>query len=181
MLSVMVEDANPESEFLAAFKEYSDSLFRHALFRLSDRERAYDVTQDAFMKTWDFVRKGGVVKHYKSFLYRTVNNLIIDEYRKKRPESLDMLLDEAPGIIEKEVKAGSVLEVELALDGAMLMDRVRDALHTLPDHYRAVVVMRFIEELQPKEIAEALGITENVASVRIHRGIAKLKKILNTP
>ena len=81
-----------EKDFLDAFEKYADALFRHAHFRLSDRERAYDLTQETYLKAWDYVASGGVVRHYKSFLYRILHNLIIDEYRKKRGASLDELL-----------------------------------------------------------------------------------------
>ena len=76
-----------EKAFLEAFESYSDALFRHASFRISDRERAYDLTQDTFLKAWDYLAGGGTVKQYKSFLYRILHNLIIDEYRKKKSSS----------------------------------------------------------------------------------------------
>lgn len=170
-----------EKEFLKAFHEHSDALFRHAFFRLSDREKALDAVADTFTKTWDFLRGGGEVRHFKSFLYRVLNNLIIDEYRKKHADSLDMLLEEAPAVIEKEVAEGSVLDMELAMDEKALIERVRAAIQELEPHYRAVVTMRFIDGLMPHEIAEALSITENVASVRIHRGVSKLKALLKKP
>lgn len=173
------KQSSAEEAFLQAFHEYSDALFRHALFRLSDREKALDVVQDAFMKAWDFVREGGKVRSYKAFLYRVTNNLIIDEYRKKRTDSLDALLDETPGVIEKEVAEGSVLEIELEMDEAALMVKVKNAIQELEPAYRAAVTMRFIDGFQPREIADALSITENVASVRIHRGVARLKTLLN--
>jgi RNA polymerase sigma-70 factor (ECF subfamily) len=175
---VSKEKSPTEQAFLEAFHEYSDALFRHAFFRLSDRDRALDVVQDGFMKAWDFIQKGGEVKNFKAFLYRVINNLIIDEYRKKRTDSLDFLLEEAPLAIEKEVAEGSVLEVELAMDEEALVKKVRDAIAELEPQYRSVVTMRFIDGLMPKEIAETLSITENVASVRIHRGVAKLKNTL---
>ena len=70
-----------EKEFLENFEKYSDKLFRHALFRLSNKERAEEIVQECFMKTWDYLRKGNEVKQYSAFLYRTLNNMIVDEYR----------------------------------------------------------------------------------------------------
>ena len=69
-----------ETAYREAFETLADPLFRHAFFRLSDRERAYDLVQEAFLKTWDHLVAGGEVRHFRSFLYRTLNNLIIDEY-----------------------------------------------------------------------------------------------------
>ena len=76
-------ESREEKLFLEAFDTHADSLFRHACFRLSDRERARDLVQDTFLKAWDYLRGGGEIQNIKSFLYRILHNLIIDEYRKK--------------------------------------------------------------------------------------------------
>ena len=55
--------------------------------------------QDTFCKSWDYIQKGGEVRNYKPFLYRILNNLIIDEYRKKKSVSLDEIL-ERDGVTE---------------------------------------------------------------------------------
>ena len=47
-----------EERFLKAFEDFSDALFRHASFRLSDREKAIDVVHDTFAKAWTYVRGG---------------------------------------------------------------------------------------------------------------------------
>ena len=170
-----------EQAFLKAFEEHADALFRHALFRLNDREKAYDLTQDAYMKTWDYICNGGTVTHFKSFLYRTLRNLIIDEYRRKHTRSLDELLEDeavAPAV-EAQMAEGSREEVESSLDEERLVSAVHERIAELPDHYREVLMLRFVDGLSTGEIAETVGVTENVVSVRIHRGIAKLKQLCN--
>ncbi len=163
-----------EQQFLQAFDDHADELFRHAYFRVSNRETARDLVQDAYTKVWEYVAKGNTVEQFRPFLYRTLNNVIIDEYRKRRTESLDTILAEE-GVHEMrfdELVTGGKDEHEFALDAG----QVHDLLATLPEHYRRVVVLRFIDELQPQEIAEMIGESVNVVSVRIHRGIASLKK-----
>ena len=170
-----------EKTFLEAFEEHSDALFRHALFRLSDRERAYDLTQDTYLKAWDYVTGGGEVRQYKSFLYRILHNLIIDEYRKKRSTSLDELLENetmAP-IVEAKMAEGSARETEESMDEQALFDSVRSRIPDLPEQYRIALTLRFIDGLTTGEIAETVGVSENVISVRIHRGIAKLRTLCN--
>lgn len=170
-----------ERAFIEAFEQLADQLFRHAFFRLSDRERAYDLTQDAFLKAWDYVASGHVVRQYKSFLYRILHNLIIDEYRKKRGVSLDEMLEDetkAPAI-EARLASGSVRESEEAIDEANLGKLVRGKIDELPEHYRIVLALRFIDGLSTGEIAEAIEASENVVSVRIHRGLQKLRILCN--
>ena len=175
-------NSHEEKAFLEAFEAYADALFRHALFRVSDRERAYDLTQDTYLKAWDYIVQGGEVQHYKSFLYRILHNLIIDSYRKKRSRSLDeMLENEATAAATEELLSeGSLWEVEEHLDEEMLIAKIRERIPELPEHYRDVLTMRFIDGLSTGEIAETVGVSENVVSVRIHRGVAKLKVLCNT-
>jgi len=162
-----------EAEFLAAFDEHSDALFRHVLVRIRDREVAKDIVQETFTKTWDYLAKGKKVEHLRAFLYRVANNLIVDSSRRKRSSSLDNMMEEDGFEVEDE----SVKDPADIPDARLAMK----LLDTLDDLYRVVIVMRFIDGLSPKEIARTLGVSENVVSVRIYRGIERLKSIVNKP
>lgn len=164
--------AATEEEFLKAFNEQSDALFRHAFFRLSDRDRALDLTQDTFMRAWDFVRGGGDVRAPKSFLFRILNNLIIDEYRRSKSESLDAKLEANPAF---EAAFAIDDQLEASIDEESLLEKVKSAIGELSEDYRTAVTLRYIDGFSPKEIATMIGSTENVVSVRIHRGIQKIK------
>lgn len=166
--------------FQEAYEEHADVLFRHCYFRVSNRERALEITQDTFMKTWDAVVKGTEIQNYRAFLFRVLNNLIIDEYRKKKSTSLEALLEEETvneGQFE-DLRTGGLEEEVERIDLSFKSEELEKALLQLPDTYRRVVVMRYIDELQPKEIADVLGESENVISVRIHRGIKKLRECM---
>src|SRR3989344_5622010 len=84
---------NLEQEFLKAYDDLADAIFRHCYFRVSDRDKAKDITQDTFTKTWEYIARGGKVESIKAFLYRVANNLIVDEFRKKKELSLERLAD----------------------------------------------------------------------------------------
>lgn len=164
---------DPESRFLAAFEEYSDALFRHATLRLSDRERAIDAVHDTFTKVWSYVRNGHQVDAFRPFLYKVLNNLIVDEYRKQRETSLDALMEDA-GADERmfdELSENTVESLAATLDGKQAFE----LLGTIPDMYREVIILRFVDELGPKEISELIEESENVVSVRIHRGLKLLR------
>lgn len=160
---------------MEAFDTHANALFKHASFRVSDRERAEDLVQETFVKVWLYTEKGKVIDEFRPFLYRTLNNLIIDEYRRKKHESLEEVLDEE----WKEGREESLIYDELDaladhLDGAVLLEEVK----RMPETYRTVFIMRFVDGLEPKEIAEATGETTNIVSVHIHRGLAWLRKEL---
>lgn len=160
-----------EREFLAAYDEHSDALFRHCLMRVRDRDAAKDLVQEAFSRTWLYMSQGKKVEHIRAFLYRVANNLIVDGSRKKKSASLDAMM-EADGFEPKDESIRDPSDVPAARE-AMQM------LKGLDDIYRTAITMRYIDEMSPKEIAATLGVSENVISVRIHRGIERLSKLMN--
>lgn len=162
-----------EQRFLKAFEEYSDALFRHAAMRISNRERSIDVVHDTFTKVWSYVRSGHEIDSYRSFLYKVLNNLIIDEYRRQKEVSLDALL-EAEGVDEgsfPDLSENTVEALAATIDGRKAFELVQE----LPKEYREVIVFRFVDGLGPKEIADLIEESENVVSVRIHRGLKLLR------
>lgn len=167
-----------EEAYLEAFDEFADALFRHASLRVSSRDKAADLTQETFMKAWDYARGGGEVRHWKSFLYRVLNNLIIDEYRKQKEESLDAMLEDDTSGGGDMLATGSREEKELSLNDELLMERIQKFMPRLPDNYRVAITLRYIDGFSPKEIAHMLDLSENVVSVRLHRAIARLKELV---
>lgn len=166
--------------FEDAYTRYNDELFRHCYLRISDRERALEITQEAFMRTWEYVEKGNVVNEFRPFLYRTLKNLIIDEYRKNKPQSLEGMVEGTEGgSVEALLPPDESNTLEAAV-GRFEGARALEALKAIPDNYREVLILRYVEGLSPREIAESLDENENAVSVRIHRGLKKLKDLLET-
>lgn len=170
--------ADLRRRFSDAYESYSDELFRHCSMRLSDRERALELTQECFLKTWEYIERGQHIEELRPFLYRTLRNLIIDEYRRKKTRSLEGMLE---GSEETNVETllpqdeSNTLEAAInRFEGA----RALQALEQLPDLYREVLALRYVEGLAPKEIADVVGESENAVSVRIHRGLKKLRTLL---
>ena len=164
-------------EFGEAYERYSDELFRHCTLRLSDRERAMELTQETFVRAWQYMERGEEVRELRPFLYRTLRNLIIDEYRRSKSYSLEGMLEDTEGSIEVFLPPDETNTLEAAVDrfeGA----RALKMLETLPDSYREVLIMRYVDGLSPGEIGRAIKETENAVSVRIHRGLKKLRVLL---
>lgn len=168
--------ASPEDRFLHAFDEYGDALLRHATLRISDRERAVDIVHDTFTKAWSYLRAGHEIDTFRPFLYKILNNLIVDEYRKHRESSLDQLMAE-DGVDEgnfDELSENTVAALAATMDGK----KAFEVLETLPDAFREVLVLRFVDGLGPKEISELIEVSENSVSVRLHRGLKLLRDII---
>ena len=156
-------------DFMNMYENEADTLFRFVFFRTRDRESALDIVQDTFLRTWRYLTEGNSIPELRAFLFQTARNVIIDVWRKngrRATHSLDAFLDEGGDIAEESPSLEfDPLDVERAVK---LLSELE------PTEYREAVYLRFIEELSPKEIAGVLGVSENVASVRIHRGIKKL-------
>jgi RNA polymerase sigma-70 factor (ECF subfamily) len=162
-----------EERFLKAFEEYNDALFRHASLRISDREKAIDLVHDTYTKVWTYIRNGQKIDSFRPFLYKVLNNLIIDTYRKQRELSLDSLLEQ-DGTDEgsfDELNESTTEALAATIDGKQAFA----LLYTLPDVYREVLLLRFVDELGPREISLLIEESENVVSVRIHRGLKLLR------
>jgi RNA polymerase sigma-70 factor (ECF subfamily) len=159
---------NPlERKFLKAYDELSDAIFRHCYFRVFNRERAKELTQETFMRAWENI---GEVQNLKAFLYKVANNLIIDESRKKKTTSLEDMQEEGFDITDD--KKDKLIDTLAGKELIKLLER-------LDPKYRQVIMMRYVDDLSPKEIAEITGETENNTSVRIHRGLEQVRKVFN--
>src|SRR3989344_878804 len=172
-------NAGDSKQFLEAYDAYGDAIFRHCYFRLSDREKAMDLTQETFTRAWDYLVQGKEVGSWKPFLYRVAYNLVIEEYRKRKVASLDVMLEEEMAgerVIPELRDEESAERLIDRLDGAQALK----AMSKLPAHYREVLTLRFVDGLSPKEIALFLEERENTVSVRIHRALHHLKEILTT-
>lgn len=158
---------------MKAYDELHNALFRYIVLKISPRDRAVDLVQETFTRAWEYVARGEEIGSMKSLLYRIAHNLVVDEYRKKKESSLDSLLEE--GFDYSDVSHDTMTD---KIDGKAVVALARK----LDDKYRDAVIMRFVEELSVKEIAEILGESENNISVRIHRGLEKLRDLLkDTP
>lgn len=157
-------------EFEKAYNDYADAIFRHCYFRVFSRERGRELMQEAFMRTWTYICDGKKIDNMRAFLYRVANNLIVDEVRKKKEVSLDMLQEKGwdPGYdqkpdMQKHIEQGRILQ----------------ALRHMDREYQQVLVMRYIDGLPPADIAKVTGETANTVSVRLHRGIKQLRGYLD--
>lgn len=147
-----------------------DAIFRYVYLKTGDRDLAKDLAQETFIRYWQYLVKGEKIEHERAFLYRIAGNLIIDNSRKKKPLSLDVLLEKGfEPSFDPVHETGAKMELE----------RVMSVLHKLAEPYRSTIVWRCVEGLEPAEIAQITGETSNVISVRIHRGLKQLNAFLH--
>jgi RNA polymerase sigma-70 factor (ECF subfamily) len=157
-----------QKKFIVLYEKNVDAVFRFCLIKVSDREKAKDLAQEAFMRVWDQVSSGKKIENPRAFLFKVARNLIIDSYRKKKSLSLDELSEGGFDPVDSTFSAEKTTDMQIAID----------LIQKLDEGYKEILTLRFVEGLEPREIAEILDMSPNVVSVRIHRGIDQLKKLM---
>lgn len=168
-----MQKQNLEQQFTTLYNTEADAIFRYCFIRTSKRDVAVDIMQDTFMRLWNSLGKEQEIKNMRAFLFTVARNLIIDWYRKKKADSLDALLEAEGGDAFLSSHANPETEIEMESEGRYLIGKIRE----LDPSYQQVVYLRFVEGMKPKEIADILGESVNAVSVRITRGVEKLRQI----
>ena len=164
------QETKQQAILTVAHHDYQKGLNLHAFFKIHDHTLGEDLVQDTFVKTWSYLIRGGKIEIMKAFLYHVLNNLIVDEYRKRKATSLDVLLEKG-----FEPSAGDSKRLFTLLDGkgALLL------IQRLPLTYQKVMRMRYIQDLSLKEMSLITGQSKNTIAVQVHRGLRKLKLLYN--
>lgn len=150
--------------------EYQIGLNKYAFFKTSDHEVGKDLVQVTFMKTWSYLAKGGKIETMKAFLYHILNNLIVDEYRKRKTSSLDSMIENG-----FDPRASGHKRLLNIIDGKNAFLLIKH----LPKKYQKVMRMRYVKELSLKEISHSTQQRKNTIAVQIHRGLGKLRVLYN--
>jgi RNA polymerase sigma-70 factor (ECF subfamily) len=158
-----------EALFLEAYDAHADAIFRFCYAHTGDRDRAKDAMQETFMRTWAYLARGKRIDALRPFLYRTARNLLIDLSRRSTARSLDALQEEGfDAADERGADPATAAEAARAVRLASMLD----------EPYRDAVLLRYVNGLTPREIAEITEESENAVSVRIHRGLEKLRDLM---
>ncbi|MBM3738644.1 MAG: RNA polymerase sigma factor [Acidobacteria bacterium] len=145
-------------------------------FTGSDHE-AQDITQEVFLRVYQSLRsfrsgEGSLTV----WLTRLTRNLLIDNYRRGRMQRATGSIEDQLTFLEEQPQLGG--RTDRLVEGRETSEALQAALGKLSPELREAVVLRDLEELEYREIAEALRIPEGTVKSRINRGRAELAKVL---
>jgi RNA polymerase sigma-70 factor (ECF subfamily) len=148
---------------------------------LADPDEASDATQEVFVRVMRSVLGFRGESAFGTWLHRvTVNVCLTSLRRRSRARATGMVAGGTPFAMPGD-ESGLESAGDSPEDRAVTADlaaRSEAALASLPEDARAVVVLRDIEGLSTKEVAELLGVTETVVKVRLHRAHARLRTMI---
>lgn len=159
---------------------YAD-VYRLARRMLADPEEAADATQEVFVRVMRSVVGFRGDAAFGTWLHRVTVNVCLTTLRKRsRAREAGTVAGRTPFAMPDDVMAiaGDDALPDDRAATADLARRSEAALATLSEEARAVVVLRDIEGLSTKEVAEVLGVTESVVKVRLHRAHARLRNLV---
>jgi RNA polymerase sigma-70 factor (ECF subfamily) len=170
-----------EAAFAEIVNRYRNPLTNYLFRMLNDYEEAVDLAQETFVRVYFAIERYHTEYAFSTYIYRIATNLAISEIRKKKRRKLLSLTSffqsedgdaqEFHPIDEKSLPDEDLIETERN-------KTIEKAIATLPDKYRAPIVLREIQELSYEEIAQILGLGLGTTKSRISRARALLREKL---
>ncbi len=150
-------------------EQYQHRLLRYLVYLAGNRELAEDLFQETWIRVLERSHQYDGKHEFSTWLYAVARNLTIDYLRKKRPVSLDGLMeDERHAPLEPADTRPMAWEVVQQHEQA---ERVSAALVSIPAEYRETVVLRFQDGLALDEIATVIGAPLGTVKSRLYRGL----------
>lgn len=168
-----------QDAFADIVEYHKDKLFHLCYRMLGNREEAQDAAQEAFIRAYVNIHSYDTSKKFSTWLYRIATNLCIDRIRKKKPDYyLDAEVAGTDGLnMYSQIAADQVLPEE-ELEQVELQEFIQSEILKLPEKYRTVIVLKYIDELSLKEISDILDLPLGTVKTRIHRGREALRNRL---
>lgn len=177
ILLAKVRHQDNAEAFAELYDEYVKRVYRFVYFKVKSAEDAEDITAEVFLKAWNYIRdKERDIKSFSGLLYRIARTSIVDWYRKaaRRPETVSVDVEE--GTIDVGDRGLFAQEIAQKIEHK----EVLAGLEKLKHDYQEVVILRYVEDLTIKEIAEITGKTALVIRVTLHRALKKLEQLLSS-
>lgn len=167
---IQLAKRDPE-KFAPLYEKYHEQIFRYIYQRMDDKELAFDVTSQVFLKAMNNLHKyeyRGVP--FGSWLYRIAKSELYQAFRDRSSKR---------AINIETVHLATFMDVFEDEENEINKKRLLSSISELKEADVHLIEMRFFEQRPYKEMGEILGITENNAKVKTFRALEKLKQLFN--
>jgi RNA polymerase sigma-70 factor (ECF subfamily) len=174
-------DGDPEA-FRALVVRYQRKVYAVALGIVKDPDLAWDVAQEAFVRVHAHLGDFKGESAFSTWVFRITTHLAIDSVRRERAsrkDDVDELRDTDLGDAGEGILAtGLGNDPQANVLRSELLGKIREALETLPEKHRTILVLREIEGLSYEELAERLGIHKGTVMSRLFHARKKMQAAL---
>ena len=155
--------------FAELYEHYFDQIHKYVFYKVSS-EHVDDLVSTIFVKTWTKLNKYQKQKHpFTSWLYRIAHNTVVDHYRTNKDHY---------ELEERIADDNDRLNPEQVLEQKLTGERVQRALRKVNDRYREILLLKFMNDMSNREIADALSINESNVRTLQFRALKKLKGVI---
>ncbi len=178
--SLVERVASDPAAFGELYDYYLPRIYAYLVRRVEERTVAEDLTATTFERALSALRSGSFRNDsFGGWLYRVAGNALVDHIRRGR-RYVPLGIRAADGAWDADGDASAAVDESAmaAFSAALERDSLASALRSLPEHHRAVVVLRYVDGLEPAEVAEALGCSRPTAAVRLHRALRALRDVM---
>ena len=154
--------------FSTLYERYINVIYNYIFFQVNGNHHdTEDLTEEVFLRAFTVVlEKPKKHSNFKALLYRIARNLVIDQYRTNKVE-LD--IEVASNISDKQ------LNPEESIENAQLSEELTKAIKKLKPNLQSIIILRYVLNMDTKEIAEYMGISKNYVRVLQFRALQALK------
>jgi len=161
-------------------ERYQNKLYHVIYGMVRNQEDARDLTQDAFIKAFKSISSFRAEAKFYTWIYRIGMNLAIDHLRKrKRRDHTEF--DEQIAARDSQGQVAEIHQTDSprkSIERKQIYSAIMSALETLPEQQKQVVLLRELEGLSYKEIADIVGIPEGTVMSRLYYARKKLQGVL---
>ena len=150
---------------------YKDKMFHLGYRMLGQSHEAEDIVQETFLRVYSNLDRYDETQKFSTWIYRIATNLCIDRLRKRKPSySLDAEVSDSEGADWYALMPSDQVtpESEYLLSETQL--HIRQTIDTLPEKYKTVIILRYLQDMSLKEISEVLEMPMTTVKTRVHRG-----------
>ncbi len=166
---VLAAKQGSEQAFSQLYDAFFEKIYKFIYFRVNHKEIAEDLTEEVFIKSWTRIATVQA-ESFGGWLYSIAKNIIIDYYRQKKEQVVD--LEGIENFLESDENlsedANTVIERKMFLR----------LLKQLTPEQQIIIKLKFIEDLDNAEISELISKSEGAIRVIQHRAILRLQELI---
>ena len=173
----LVRSGHPEI-YEEIVKRYQKKLFSYVYRLVGNREETEDILQNVFVKAYRNIKTFDIERKFSSWIYRIAHNEAINFLKKRSKKKFVSWEDIVASKDKIETKSEEKSPIDLWIREESRLE-VQEALASLPEKYRKVLILRYFSEKSYEQIGKIIDSPVNTVGTLINRAKKKLMSVIN--